>query len=453
MAVKNKTEHSVFAVLNPDATLAMTAAQSMNRDRLCHSELVSESQTNSRQTLKRVQGDSCAFNDSSVARRLGFNPTLSHAAFSLVEMLMALLVASLLMAALAPVMTKKVQEDVQVSGLGSIVLSTGKTVYNAPGTYSFIVPDGVYELRIQAAAGGAGRGGTQGGTYQSPKGQDATQYGYGGGGGACSQEVIRKADGSVDIEKTCYPGGRGGSNYAKLTFRLASAGSGGGAGGAVGLNNKGERQYLRLKVQPKDVISITVGKGGNGGGIGRGGENGGDTIIEIKNNRKIVFKGGKGGLAGGFQNITVDSTSVSIAGETAGGLGGNYPDFEDFNKKNDGTYKEVVAPVTSAVSTRGYAGSTDIGGYSGGEGGTTILGSKGGCGGKQQSADGNDCNIDDINGTDAISYNPVSNQNGGAGGGGGGIDPEAVATNAGGLGIGGAGASGYVVIEWPIASE
>ena len=38
-------------------------------------------------------------------------------AFSLVEMLMALLVASLLMAALSPVMTKKMKEKINVAGV------------------------------------------------------------------------------------------------------------------------------------------------------------------------------------------------------------------------------------------------------------------------------------------------------------------------------------------------
>ena len=80
-------------------------------------------------------------------------------AFSLVEMLMTLLVASLLMAALAPVMTKKMQENVSISGFGSVIFNTGKTVYNTPGEYTFVVPDNVYELKIQAAAGGGGGGG------------------------------------------------------------------------------------------------------------------------------------------------------------------------------------------------------------------------------------------------------------------------------------------------------
>ena len=41
-----------------------------------------------------------------------------RAAFSLVEMLMALLVASLLLAALAPVVTKKFNENVSIFGAG-----------------------------------------------------------------------------------------------------------------------------------------------------------------------------------------------------------------------------------------------------------------------------------------------------------------------------------------------
>ena len=301
--------------------------------------------------------------------------------------------------------------------------------------------------------GGAGRGGAQGGTPMSPKGENGAQYGYGGGGGARAQEVKRNTDGSINIAQTCYPGGHGGANYAKITFKLASAGSGGGAGGAVGLTSDGKAQYLTLKVRPRDVISITVGKGGAGGTIGRGGEDGTDTIIEIKNNKKIVFKGGKGGNTGAFQNITADNLNLTAAQETEGGLGGNYPDFEDFNKTKDGTYKEIIAPVASKLSAKGYTGSADIGGYSGGEGGTTVLGYKGGCGGKQQSTDEKGCKIDDINGTNAPEYSAVSNQNGGAGGGGGGIDPDKAAENKVGLGSGGAGANGFVVIEWLISNE
>ena len=50
-------------------------------------------------------------------------------AFSLVEMLMALLVASLLMAALAPVMTKKFSENVNVSGGMSAAVPMVKRMY------------------------------------------------------------------------------------------------------------------------------------------------------------------------------------------------------------------------------------------------------------------------------------------------------------------------------------
>ena len=85
-------------------------------------------------------------------------------AFSLIEMLMALLVASLLMAALAPVMTKRMNENIKVNGLGE--------TYRAPAdmqcyTYSDSTPsvdvsiNDVYSVSfLIASAGGGGAGST-----------------------------------------------------------------------------------------------------------------------------------------------------------------------------------------------------------------------------------------------------------------------------------------------------
>ena len=60
------------------------------------------------------------------------NCSAKKSAFSLVEMLMALLVASLLMAALAPVITKKVNDVVGISVEGNI---PGKKIKNHKITY------------------------------------------------------------------------------------------------------------------------------------------------------------------------------------------------------------------------------------------------------------------------------------------------------------------------------
>ncbi len=89
-------------------------------------------------------------------------------AFSLVEMLMALLVASLLMAALAPVMTKKINENVIVSGTGGAILPKTYCAYvndsnellrKVTEADACIVPDNTYAMGIILASGGGGGGG------------------------------------------------------------------------------------------------------------------------------------------------------------------------------------------------------------------------------------------------------------------------------------------------------
>ncbi len=90
------------------------------------------------------------------------------AAFSLVEMLMALLVASLLLAALAPVMTKKINENVIVSGTGGAILPKTYCAYVNNGNEllrkvtekdACLVPDNTYSMGIILASGGGGGGG------------------------------------------------------------------------------------------------------------------------------------------------------------------------------------------------------------------------------------------------------------------------------------------------------
>ncbi len=79
-------------------------------------------------------------------------------AFSLVEMLMALLVASLLLAALAPVMTKRFGENVSVSGTGgSGVRSDYQRAFYKDTEWT--VPNGVNAVHITAIGGGGSGGG------------------------------------------------------------------------------------------------------------------------------------------------------------------------------------------------------------------------------------------------------------------------------------------------------
>lgn len=75
--------------------------------------------------------------------------------FSLAEILIALLIVSLLLAALAPVMTKRHGDDLKINASKK----PGFQAWVQPGVYSFTVPAKVYEIEIQGAGGGGGGGG------------------------------------------------------------------------------------------------------------------------------------------------------------------------------------------------------------------------------------------------------------------------------------------------------
>lgn len=96
-------------------------------------------------------------------------------AFSLVEMLMALLVASLLLMAFAPVMTKRLQENVNVTGM--ITNNNGNETHGVQifeydsindadkdfSKYNFTAPTGVHTVSLVLQAGGGGGGGASSG--------------------------------------------------------------------------------------------------------------------------------------------------------------------------------------------------------------------------------------------------------------------------------------------------
>ncbi len=133
-------------------------------------------------------------------------------AFSLVEMLMALLVASLLLAALAPVMTRKFTENVNVSGTGNAVTNKYCAFVNDEGSTlvfdeesACAVPDGVYSASAIIASGG------------------------GGGGGAAG--IGESTTGAVNLVDTTTYVGSTAFNGATKSMTVAIAGPGGGGGG------------------------------------------------------------------------------------------------------------------------------------------------------------------------------------------------------------------------------
>lgn len=92
-------------------------------------------------------------------------------AFSLIEMLMALLVASLLLAALAPVMTKRFNENINLSNISaadnkdwklynySSICTKASNNDNVCEYDDFIVPEGVFSINVVMLSGGGGGAG------------------------------------------------------------------------------------------------------------------------------------------------------------------------------------------------------------------------------------------------------------------------------------------------------
>ena len=115
-----------------------------------------------------------------------------HTAFTLAELLTAVLVISIIMVALAPVITKRMKDNVSVTTDNK----KGLEIFANPGTYTFDVPIGINTLFLQGSGGGGGGGGASyidkdatflsSSTWTVPKGVNQitfTLYGAGGGGG------------------------------------------------------------------------------------------------------------------------------------------------------------------------------------------------------------------------------------------------------------------------------
>ncbi len=141
-------------------------------------------------------------------------------AFSLVEMLMALLVASLLMAALAPVMTKRFKENINITGTGGTVIPKTFCAYVNNGTQERTevckVPPNTYSASaIIASAGGGGSG-----AVNSIASGFKTMIAKNGVSGAeddrtYSEDIINfdKYTKDVVIKMASGGGGAGGGNY------------------------------------------------------------------------------------------------------------------------------------------------------------------------------------------------------------------------------------------------
>ena len=267
-----------------------------------------------------------------------------YAAFSLVEMLMALLVASLLLAALAPVMTKRMSgETITANVTGNGVRGDySRTFYE---DFEWTVPGGVNTVNITAVGAGGGGGGATYGykeitasetNWVVPDGVTKIRVFMtgAGGGGASGGDKRQYAFGNSNKES----GTKDFLTTGQSTWIIPDGAK------APELDNKctlsGTTQWelvsnTATKITPNvnAILSVTA-CGGGGGGSGRSWygyfSNGGGSGGYKKNEQVIVLQdavyirvpggGGGGGGAGGMD--AVPGNSGNSGGYSAGGGGG-----------------------------------------------------------------------------------------------------------------------------------
>ena len=134
-------------------------------------------------------------NNEYIISRFNNIPKSKNNAFTLAELLTSVLIISVIMIILAPVITKRMKDNLAIS----LDNKKGLETYTNPGLYTFDVPAEINTLYIQGAGGG------------------------GGGGGANEGNSIVE---SYDYNATLtVPTG-----INKITIKITGAGGGGGAG-------------------------------------------------------------------------------------------------------------------------------------------------------------------------------------------------------------------------------
>ena len=305
-------------------------------------------------------------------------------AFSLVEMLMALLVASLLMVALAPVMTRKMGENIGVTVEGTLPglkhkiheIEYGKDecvnfkneTDNSGNIISeycegeFTIPNG-FNGNLRVTVVGAGGGGASAPTagyveYTMP--------------GSANTFIVPA--GVSNIETTLISGGSGGSSGRYLSaykiFKHSSAptplydGKNTAASSNI-INTKADGTYVwTIPSVLKDKYMTIDACGGGGGG-------GGASRAECYNNNCAASGGGG---AGWYQTGLVYNTTNSTMKIAVGGGGGGGGSADTLELSTGFTGGPFAGGGGGGVRWNSDGGSGGLGGIAGGAGGTSTYG-------------------------------------------------------------------------------
>ena len=305
-------------------------------------------------------------------------------AFSLVEMLMALLLASLLMVALAPVMTRKMGENIGVTVEGTLPglkhkiheIEYGKNecvnfkneTDNSGNIISeycegeFTIPNG-FNGNLRVTVVGAGGGGASAPTagyveYTMP--------------GSANTFIVPA--GVSNIETTLISGGSGGSSGRYLSaykiFKHSSAptplydGKNTAASSNI-INTKADGTYVwTIPSVLKDKYMTIDACGGGGGG-------GGASRAECYNNNCAASGGGG---AGWYQTGLVYNTTNSTMKIAVGGGGGGGGSADTLELSTGFTGGPFAGGGGGGVRWNSDGGSGGLGGIAGGAGGTSTYG-------------------------------------------------------------------------------
>ena len=306
------------------------------------------------------------------------------------------------------------------------------------------------------------------------KGQNATEYGFGGGGGY----TPNWATGTEHF----YQGGKGAKGKVEISYKIALPGGGGGSAARVGGRTAMNEMYeIKYNVANLDKIVFKVGSGGTGGVASQDGLNGSATVIGDNDIVFLAGEGGKtatnddknnirGGRGGNTSYINEDDEYENVASgvkikntsTTTYTYKPNNSSFKGENGKRGGT------PSSSDIQS-GYTLDNTIFeyGFNGGMGASPFgiadakLGAALTCGGGNVSSINNIalslglvtsinylCASGNVKGNSGLSHDPVNNEFGGSGGGGGGVTDNSFE-----LGSGGNGSSGYLRIRWDMAEN
>jgi len=262
-------------------------------------------------------------------------------AFSLVEMLLALLVLSIIITAMLPVITKKSQEKVYTRvDMRKQVLYYGDSYCppvsdaaldkgNASCFGNFTVPDGVSEIYVTLIGSGGGGGGANVSGYAEFTAEGTT-----------NNWIV--PHGTTEIEATLISGGAGGGAGGQISdYRtFVTSGTGNAAAGKYIVNAAGTGNWA-LPNSLKNRPALVTGCGGGGGGgasvgtwngfpsNGHGGGSGGYVLNKVLNFGSNVtaltyYIGGGGGGGGGHYNPPIVKGAGPGLPSGGGGGGGTH---------------------------------------------------------------------------------------------------------------------------------